>query len=97
MGHKVKITPKKDAAYRQQAARLEGPGPLPFTDQTADEEAKRRWGDSGVAWHGTYAKRGDLRYCLVGAQIGEVREEWQIFGMGPDWKSAFLDAERRGH
>lgn len=97
MGHKPRMTPKKDATYRQQATPLEGPGKLPLTDRTAQEEAERRWGESGRAWHGNYARRGDLRFCLVGECVGDVMDEWQIFGMGPDWQSAFEDAERRGH
>lgn len=84
MGLKSETTPKQTSAE-------------PMSDRQALDEAQRRWGESGRAWHPAYVHRGDHYYCTVGGAIGDVREEWQVFGRGRTWEEAFADATTRKH
>lgn len=98
MGHKPKVTPKKAAAYRAAAAPASPPASDgEMSEIAANEEARRRWGESGVAWHPAYTKRGEYRFCAVCGAVGEMRDEWQVFGRGATFEDAFREAEARGH
>ena len=91
MGYKPEKTPKRAAAHRAAVAD-EG-----MSENAANEEARRRRGESGVAWHPAYTKPGEYRFCAVGGAIGETRDEWQVFGRGASFEEAFADATARGH
>lgn len=94
MGHKPKMTPKKAAEYKRLAAEREAAAPM--TDREAEAEARRLWGDDGVAWHPAYARKGDLRYACVGRRRGDVRDEWEVLGHGRTFEEAFAHARIRG-
>lgn len=96
MGHKPKITPKKDAEYKRLAAEREAAG-RPMTDREAEAEARRLWGDDGRAWHPYYAKRGDVRFCCVGLRVGDTLDDWKVYGHGETWEAAFSAAKHNKH
>jgi len=67
-----------------------------MSDREAERKAERLWGDDGVAWHNAHARKGDFRFCQVGVRVGDMQEGWTVYGRGPTWLDAFLEAERRG-
>lgn len=99
MGHKVPITRKKDEEMKQlRGCRCDEQATCshPMTDREAEKEARRRWGNKGQAWHHAYSKKGEWDYCRVGVAVGDVRDDWKVYGRGKDWREAFLDATARG-
>lgn len=64
----------------------------------ARDEARRRWGVKGWAWHPHYAVKGNENYAAVGVkEHGENEHQWVVYGIGPDFATAFRDAEERGN
>jgi len=66
-----------------------------MSDHQAQQEAQRRLGGDGAAWHHPQARPGDLRYCCVGLRVGDCLNNWLILGKGTCWKEAFADAARK--
>lgn len=66
-----------------------------MTDRQAQQEAQRRLGADGVAWHHPQARPGDLRWCCVGLRIVDCLNDWKILGKGETWEKAFTSCRRK--
>lgn len=72
------------------------PRPQPMTDAQAAQEALRRWGKEGRAWHPHGEVRGGESFCVVGVSNGRLYpHQWSPRGVGVDWESAFADSDQR--
>ena len=72
-----------------------GQGVRLMSDRQANEEAKRRFGADGVAWHHPQSRPGDFWWCCVGLRLGDCMNDWKILGKGTTWEKAFAACPRR--
>lgn len=68
-----------------------------MTDRDATAEAIRRWGAAGSAWHHCYSRPTDWDWCRIGIAVGDVRDNWIVYGRGRNWTEALMDSIRKGH